>query len=173
MVAKWKNQNPNPSLSGSWAELDICATLPRTPAINSLHLLIPDFCISKSMDRDLKSREDHRWASGTNQRIWATRKCLEVLLPLLWGSSQPQGPKESQVHQFSVSVPHQLQRRVLKVFSVLFGRWRSLFIRKNMWSVVPCFSGKFLLNFCAANKLSHCLFYKGKHASSVTQETWF
>ena len=172
MVGKWKKQDPNPSLCGSWAELDICAILPRTAATNSLHLLIPDFCVSKSVGGDLKSREDHRWASATNQMTRATRKCLEVLLPLLWDSSQPQGPKESQVHRVSVSVQHQLQRRVLKVFSVLFGRWRGLFIRKNMWSVVPCFSGKFLLNFCAASKLNHCLFYKGKHASSMTQETW-
>lgn len=73
----------------------------------------------------------------------------------------------------SVSIQHELQRRVLKVFSMLFGRWRGLFIRKNMWSVVPGFSGKFLLNFCAASKLSHCLFYKGKQASSMTQETLF
>lgn len=172
MDEKWKNQDPNPSLSGSWAELDICAILRRTPATNSLHLLIPDFGVSKSVDRDLKSREDHRWASGAKQRTWAARKCLEILLPLLWGSSQPQGPKESQVRHFCFYSTW-VAKKSFKSFSMLFGRWRGLFIRKNMWSVVPGFSGKFLLNFCAASKLSHCLFYKGKQASSMTQETLF
>lgn len=107
------------------------------------------------------------------QRTWAAMKCLEILLPLLWGSSQPQGPKESQVRHFCFYSTE--AKKSFKSFVVCYLEDEGASGHKKKY--VECCSRllwKILVKlFCAASKLSHCLFYKGKQASSMTQETLF
>lgn len=101
MDGKWKNQDPNPSLSGSWAELDICAILRRTPATNSLHLLIPDFGVSKSVDRELEKqrRPQVSKVSAKQEDVGCWGSVWNSASSSVRQLSTP-GSKESQVRHF-------------------------------------------------------------------------
>lgn len=57
---------------------------------------------------------------------------------------------EHQWHHFPVSVPNEWRTRVFKVFSKYLEN--DGFVYKKKCEAFPCFSERFLLNFCAASK---------------------
>ena len=51
-----------------------------------------------------------------------------------------------------------LSQNTIKVFNMCLEN-KGFCLLKKICGEFPCFSGKFLLNLCAASKWSHCLFY--------------